>query len=109
MFCECLALGLLASGRVRRAKEIAVRTGVVTPIYFQNPNRLLFERCIQLLFDHGYTFISARDLVDFLYFDKPVPTGAVWLSFDDGYKEWLDTVLPLVRQRNVPVTLFIPS
>jgi len=33
----------------------------------------------------------------------------VWLSFDDGCKELLENVLPLVRQRKIPVTLFIPS
>ena len=109
IFCECLALGILASGKVRRAKAIALRPGVVTPIYFHNPNRRLFARCIQWLLDHGYTFISTADLVGFLHHGKPLPAGAVWISFDDGYREWLDTVVPLVRQRRVPVTMFIPS
>jgi len=48
---------------------------------------------------------NTSDLVDFLYHGKPVTPGAVWISFDDGYKDWLDTIVPLIRQRNVPVTL----
>jgi len=82
---------------------------VITPIYFHNPNPDLFARCIQWLVDHGYKFISTGDLVDFLYFGKPVPNGAVWITFDDGYKDWLDTIVPVIRRQNVPVTLFIPS
>jgi peptidoglycan/xylan/chitin deacetylase (PgdA/CDA1 family) len=85
------------------------REDVVTAIYFHNPNRRQFARCVRWLDEHGYTFISARDLVESLYGGKKLPRGAVWLSFDDGYEDWLENVLPVVRERNVPVTFFIPS
>src|SRR5258706_1647853 len=107
--CESLALAVIACGRVRRAKRTALSAGVITPIYFHNPTKRLFARCIQWLIDNGYTFISASDLVDILYQVRPVPKGAEWPSFDDGYKEWLENVLPLVRERNIPVTFFIPA
>jgi peptidoglycan/xylan/chitin deacetylase (PgdA/CDA1 family) len=108
-FCGALALGVIASGRARRAREKALSGEVITSIYFHNPNKRLFTRCIRWLSKHGYTFISAADLIDILYGAKPIPKGAVWLSFDDGYKEWLADVLPVVHERRVPVTLFIPS
>lgn len=82
---------------------------VITPLYFHNPNKRLFARCIRWLERHGYTFVSSDDLIEILYNGKPIPKGAVWLSFDDGYKEWLENVAPVVRQRRVPVTFFIPS
>ena len=109
VFCESLALGIIASGRMGRAKRKALSTNVITSIYFHNPNRRLFGRCVQWLIRNGYTFISANDLVEIFYRGKAIPKGAVWLSLDDGYKEWIDDVLPLVRQRQLPVTLFIPS
>ena len=108
-FCELLALGIITSGRVRRRIDDTLSAGVITSIYFHKPNRRLFSKCIEWLVDHGYTFISANDLIDILYHGKPIPKGAVWLSLDDGYKEWIDDVLPLIRQHRVPVTLFIPS
>jgi len=108
-FCELLALGLMASGRVRRSRKRALGEDVVTAIYFHKPNRILFGRCIRWLTKHGYTFISANELLEILYSGKAPPRGAVWLSFDDGCKELLENVLPLVRQRKIPVTLFIPS
>jgi peptidoglycan/xylan/chitin deacetylase (PgdA/CDA1 family) len=107
--CELLALGVIASGRVRREMKRALGGGVVTPIYFHNPNERLFARCIRWLVEKGYTFISADELIDILYHGKSPPPGAVWLSFDDGYKEWLRNVAPVVLQHRVPVTMFIPT
>jgi len=108
-FCGALALGVIASGRVRRARKKALSGEVITSIYFHNPNKRLLTRCIQWLIRNGYTFISAADVIDILYGGKPIPKGAVWLSFDDGYKEWLADVLPVVHEQRIPVTLFIPS
>jgi peptidoglycan/xylan/chitin deacetylase (PgdA/CDA1 family) len=82
---------------------------VVTAIYFHKPNKRLFARCIQWLTQHGYTFISIGDLVEILYNGKTPPKGAVWLSFDDGCRELLTDVLPLIRKNRIPITLFLPS
>jgi len=99
----------MASGRVRRARKQAFTSGVVTAIYFHKPNGRLFARCVEWLEKHGYTFISANDLVEWLRCEKSLPPGAVWLSFDDGCRQLLRDVLPLARDRKIPVTLFIPS
>jgi peptidoglycan/xylan/chitin deacetylase (PgdA/CDA1 family) len=107
--CGILACGVIASGRVRRARKTALAGGVVTSIYFHNPNRRLFARCIRWLIANGYVFISANDLVEILYHGKTPPKGAVWLSFDDGYKEWLRDVMPVVCEHKIPVTFFIPT
>ena len=107
--CGLLAVGIIASGRTRRAKRRALSSDVITSIYFHNPHRRLFARCIQWLSTNGYTFISLNDVIDIIYRGGSMPRGAVWLSFDDGYKEWIDEVMPLIRQRNIPVTMFIPS
>jgi poly-beta-1,6-N-acetyl-D-glucosamine N-deacetylase len=107
-FCGSLALCVIASGGVRRAKRRALSGDVVTAIYFHKPNRRLFARCIRWLIKNGYQFISENDLVDILYRRQKPPKGAVWLSFDDGCKELLD-VLPLIRIQQIPITLFIPT
>jgi peptidoglycan/xylan/chitin deacetylase (PgdA/CDA1 family) len=108
-FCGLLALALIMSGRVNRAMRRALGGDVVTAIYFHKPNRRLFARCIQWLTKHGYTFISIGDLMEILYRGKTPPKGAVWLSFDDGCRELLTNVLPLIRKNRIPVTLFLPS
>ena len=108
-FCGFLALGLIASGQVRRARKLALSGDVVTAIYFHKPNRTLFFRCIRWLMKYGYTFVSAQDVMEILNRAKAPPRGAVWLSFDDGCKELLANVLPLVRREKIPITLFIPT
>ena len=108
-FCGLLALALIASGRVQRAMRRALGGDVVTAIYFHKPNRRLFDRCIRWLTKHGYNFIAIDDLMEILYRGKTPPKGAVWLSFDDGCRELLTNVLPLIRKHRIPVTLFLPS
>jgi peptidoglycan/xylan/chitin deacetylase (PgdA/CDA1 family) len=108
-FCGILALSVIASGRLKRARERALSGNVVTAIYFHNPNKRLFVRCVNWLIQHGYTFISANDLLGFLHRGEKPSQGAVWLSFDDGFKEFRHDLLPVIRRHKIPVTLFIPS
>jgi peptidoglycan/xylan/chitin deacetylase (PgdA/CDA1 family) len=100
---------MIASGRVRRARKRALAGGVITAIYFHGPNRRQFSRCVDWLSRNGYTFISADDVWDALSGRRPFPKGAVWLSFDDACRTLLADVLPLVRGRRIPVTLFASS
>jgi peptidoglycan/xylan/chitin deacetylase (PgdA/CDA1 family) len=104
-----LALGLIASGRVRRARKRVFSSAVVTGIYFHKPNPRLFASCIRWLIKHGYHFISANDLFEVLYRGRKLPGGAVWLSFDDGCRQIAGDVLPVTHALRIPVTLFIPT
>ena len=103
------ALVLRITGQVHHARKRIFRSGSITAIYFHKPNLRLFRRCIRWLQTHEYTFISAEDLILFLYGQKTVSKGSVWLSFDDGYKEILNGVLPLAHSELLPLTLFLPS
>ena len=107
--CELIALALILMGRVRKARHTALTENVISAIYFHKPDKLLFGRCIDWLIRYGYVFVSADDVNDWLYRGKVPPRGAVWISFDDGCRELLTNVLPVVRERNIPITLFIPS
>jgi peptidoglycan/xylan/chitin deacetylase (PgdA/CDA1 family) len=107
--CGSLALAVIASGRVRRAKRRVLNSNVVTAIYFHNPSKRLFGKCVRWLTRNGYKVISAADLISILHDGAEPPRGAVWLSFDDGFKELLQNVIPLSRQCNIPITVFIPS
>lgn len=107
--CGALALLLIVTGRVRRARKKAQSGDVITAIYFHHPNRRLFSRCVQWLRKHGYTFLSEEDVWEMLRRGAPFPKGGVWLSFDDGCQDLLENVLPLVNQYKLPVTLYIPS
>jgi peptidoglycan/xylan/chitin deacetylase (PgdA/CDA1 family) len=108
-FCGAVALFVIASGAVHRARRRAFQIGVVTAIYFHKPNKRLLTQCIRWLIKHRYVFISADQLLQILYHRKIPPRGAVWLSFDDGCKELVSEVLPVIWQFQTPVTFFIPT
>lgn len=104
-----LAVCLIASGCVRRARKRALAGGVVTALYFHKPGAALFARCIRALVRQGHVFISAGEMLEMLEGKRPIPKGAVWLSFDDGCREIMDCIIPVVEAAGIPVTLFIPS
>ncbi len=108
-FCELVAGVLIASGAVRRAKRRALLHPSVTAICFHNPSPALFRRCVEWLLENGYALISGQELCEILSGMKPFPRGAAWISFDDGWRDILQAVLPFALERKLPVTLFIPT
>ena len=102
-----LAVGLILLGRIRKARRESFRGGAILSVYFHNPGKKLFRQIINWLRKNGYTFISCDQLIDILNKKIPCPRGAVWLSFDDGWRRNLENVIPLVREYNIPITVFI--
>jgi len=107
--CAALALCLIASGRVRSAKRRAQNAPMITPVYFHNPNRKLFRKCILWLASNGYRFLSLEELSAILRGAQPFPAKAAWISLDDGNAEWTTEILPIAQELNVPVTMYVPS
>jgi len=54
---------------------------------------------------HGYTTILPRDLAEHWDRGVPLPARCVILTFDDGYPEWVSTVLPLLDAEDDPVAI----
>jgi peptidoglycan/xylan/chitin deacetylase (PgdA/CDA1 family) len=57
-----------------------------------------FEQQMKYLHDEGYNTISLRDIIDFYYKDKPLPSKPVLLTFDDMYKSVLMYAYPILKQ-----------
>ena len=66
-----------------------------------------FKRQLDYLEDN-YTIISAEDLIEFSISGKSLPSKACYLTFDDGYKDHIDYVLPELLRRNLQGSFFIP-
>lgn len=68
----------------------------------------VFKAQLQWLKDNHYTVIPLRTLVDHLRGQgPPPPPKSVVITADDGHKTVYTDMLPLVRQYNIPITLFI--
>ena len=68
----------------------------------------VFRSQLEYIMDHGFTVIPLRQLVDYYLGKGPTPSpGSVVIVADDAHKSVYTDMLPIVKQYNVPVTLFI--
>ena len=102
-----LGLYLLFSGKVNMAKEEIFSKNYVTSLFFHNPSQQFFKRCIQWLKKNGYFFISADQLIQYIQNQQEFPKGAVWLSIDDGWKNNINNIIPVINEYKIPTTFFI--
>ena len=109
LFAGILGLLLVFFGFVRRAKRKAFLGQYITSIYFHNPNKKLFRKCIHWLKKNGYVFITSEQLVDIIKNKNTPPMGAVWISFDDGWLGNMHNVVPIIIKKNIPVTFFLST
>ena len=69
-----------------------------------SPARL--EAHVRLLQRLGYRFVTAGQALDAAGGGEPPPATAV-LTFDDGFRDWLTTGVPLLRSLGVPATFYL--
>jgi len=68
----------------------------------------VFRSHLRYLKEHGYTILPLRQLVQYYLRKGPPPPGrSVVIVVDDGHKSVYTDMLPVVREFNIPVTLFI--
>jgi peptidoglycan/xylan/chitin deacetylase (PgdA/CDA1 family) len=68
----------------------------------------VFRSHLRYLREHGYTILSLRQLVQYyLRKGSPPPARSVVIVADDGHKSVYTDMLPVVKEFNIPVTLFI--
>lgn len=60
-------------------------------------------------FQKHYTIIDMRDLVDFHKTGIKLPKHPLILTFDDGMREMIEVVAPILEERKLPATFFITT
>lgn len=66
-----------------------------------------FEGDLQYLRDNGYTTVTIRDLIGYVYGGAALPARPVVLSFDDGYWNNYLYVLPLLKKYGDRIVLSV--
>ncbi len=69
----------------------------------------IFIQQMQYLKDHGYITVVTNSLTDFFDKGTPIPSGAVLLTFDDGYEDFYVNVLPILRQFGFRALMALPT
>ncbi len=68
-----------------------------------------FARQLECLASHGFTTFTASALAVALAAGSPLPERAVVLTFDDGFADFHERALPLLRQYGYTATLFVTT
>ena len=59
--------------------------------------------------ENHYHFITIKDCIDAIYFNKDIPNNAVLLTFDDAYIDHYLTVFPLLNEKKIQGCFFPPA
>ncbi len=66
-----------------------------------------FAAQLDWLRDHGYTTILPRDLADHWDRRTALPARPVIISFDDGSRDWVKRVLPMLEERGMVAEFYL--
>ena len=69
--------------------------------------RAAFQSQMAFLADAGYHVISLRELNQSLEAGVPLPLNSVVITVDDGWRSTLTEILPEMKRRNFPFSVFI--
>lgn len=66
-----------------------------------------FKKQISGLQKLGYTFITYDDLIKYNNNELALPEYVVLITFDDGYLDNYENAFPIIKELNIPVSLFV--
>lgn len=72
---------------------------VITPVQL--------EKDFLYLSQNGYTPVFVQDLIDYVHINSPLPEKPVVITFDDGFSDNLQNVLPLLEKYDFKATISI--
>jgi len=75
-------------------------------LYLSVPEKV-FQMHIEFLIKKKYNIISLKRAVMMLKTGECIPKKTVVITFDDGYKSMFTTVFPLVKKKQIPITIFL--
>ncbi|MDX8367215.1 polysaccharide deacetylase family protein [Cytobacillus sp. IB215665] len=65
-----------------------------------------FEEHLLKLKENGYTFITSKDLVDYLNDEINLPEKSILITIDDGYESVYNHAFPVLQKYNIIATVF---
>jgi len=78
-----------------------------TPVEKDDISQKDFINQIEYLRTHGFSFVSAADILAASRGGKPLPEKAVFITFDDAYESFYRFVYPVLRLYNIPAVLSV--
>lgn len=66
-----------------------------------------FEKDMLYLKEKGYNTISVKQLLDYVYNNKPLPNNPIMITFDDGHESFYEYIYPMLKQYDLKAVLSI--
>lgn len=66
----------------------------------------LFEEHMIAIKEAGYNTVSAKELIDFVYYGEALPENPILVSFDDGYLSNYELAYPILKKHNMKAIFF---
>lgn len=104
-----VALYLIYTGKLRRYKIKVRNKKYITSVYFHNPSKQLFDKCVKWFINNGFKFLSADELYDIIVSKKTLNSPTVIFTIDDGWRENKENVVSVVNKYKIPVSIFVVS
>lgn len=57
----------------------------------------------------SYRVVSLEQVLEARSGGRPLPSNPVWITFDDAYEDFASVAWPMLKERGLPVTLFVPT
>ncbi len=76
-----------------------------TPEGISTPSRRFAEQ-LEYLTQH-YRIVPLSEIAGYLQRGEAIPSGLAVITIDDGYRDAYDIAFPLLREREVPATVFV--
>lgn len=67
----------------------------------------MFECHMKALVEAGCSFVSFREVCDYVNYGTPLPEKPVLITIDDGYTSVYETAYPILLKYNIKATVFI--
>jgi peptidoglycan/xylan/chitin deacetylase (PgdA/CDA1 family) len=68
----------------------------------------LFDEQMAQLRELGYQPVSVEEVRAYYRDGKPLPSKAVLITFDDGYRDNLENAVPILERYGYPAVIFVP-
>lgn len=108
MLSYLISYSVILSGLLNLRAKYIIQKNYSLALFFHNPDKELFENIILWFKKKGFRFLSLQELLSIIK-TKERTMGGVWISFDDGYEENIQNVLPILNKFNIPATFFITT
>ncbi len=100
---------LMMRGDVKKAIARLKNGQFILSIYFHDPSRPLFSKCMKWLNQQGIVFLDIDTVHEIALGNVPFPKGAVLLTVDDGWKSNKSNIVDVAYAHNIPVAIFITT